>query len=82
MKIFVWPEKIDISVYLIYLLVTIKKLIVAFKIRVLVILFEFLSLKRRVTWESFLVKMFLLMLPIIFRKLMKDYNLGFLWKIT
>ena len=52
------------------LLLDIRKSTVAFKMRVLVILFKLLLPERRVsvTWRSLFVIMFLSMLPIIFRK--------------
>ena len=52
------------------LLLDIRKSTVAFKMRVLVILFKLLSPERRVsvTWRSLFVIMFLSMLPMIFRK--------------
>ena len=48
----------------------IRQSILAFKMRVLVILFELLSPRRSVSvaWELLLVDMFLLMLLMIFRK--------------
>ena len=52
------------------LLLDIRKSTVAFKMRVLLILFKLLLPERRVsvTWRSLFVIMFLSMLPIIFRK--------------
>ena len=52
------------------LLLDIRKSTVAFKMRVLVILFKLLLPERRVsvTWRSLFVIMFLSMLPVIFRK--------------